>query len=116
ERGEGTRARAGGTRTNAARARRAGPRLVMDEAPAAARLVELLSLEEQRGLVVRREEGLDRELGERDVDGGAERRCGADEGELRVAGADAQRHGDLAGLEVHRVPAATTRVAGQLIV
>ena len=54
--------------------------------------------QEARRRLVRGEERLDRELGHRDLDGGAEARDGADEGELLALRPQPQRHRDLARL------------------
>src|SRR5438876_625563 len=66
-------------------------RRTLRHAPAG-RIASGAGAEQCRGRpVVGRVEGLDRELGERDVDSGAERRHGAEPGELAVAVAKAKR-------------------------
>src|SRR3954453_5255613 len=73
-------------------------------------------LEGPRGALVGGEERLDRELGDRDVGGRAERRRGADERELLAVDAQPQRYRDRAGLEARRGARLAAGIRRELLV
>jgi hypothetical protein len=60
-------------------------------------------------------EGLDGELGQRDIDGGAEPGRGADEGELLISNKYPERHCDRRGVEIGSVCQVRSGICGKLI-